>query len=60
MAKPQWLEIEEDMDRFYAFISEVSALLIGPIPEENPDNCKWCYYRICTSKPQQVQDEIPF
>ncbi|MBI2404655.1 PD-(D/E)XK nuclease family protein [Candidatus Gottesmanbacteria bacterium] len=59
-AKPQWFEIEEDMDRFYAFISEVSRLLHGPVPPENPDTCKWCYYRICTRKPQDIQDEIPF
>jgi len=43
-AKPHWFEIEEDMDRFYGFISEISALLNGPMPPENP-NCKWCIYR---------------
>ena len=59
-AKPRWFEIEEDMDRFYAFIAEVSKLLNGPPPPENPDNCKWCYYRICTQKPPEGQDEIPF
>lgn len=59
-AKPRWFEIEEDMDRFYAFIAEVSKLLNGPPPPENPDNCKWCYYRICTQKPPKGQDEIPF
>lgn len=51
-AKPRWFEIVEDMDRFYAFISDVSKLLNSPTPPENPDNCKWCYYRICTQKPQ--------
>ena len=59
-SKPQWFEIEEDMDRFYAFISEVSDLLNGPVPKENPDTCKWCYYRICTTKPKEVQQDIPF
>ena len=59
-AKTQWFEIEEDMDRFYGFIAEVSKLLNGPVPLENPDNCKWCYYRICTSKPQETPNELPF
>lgn len=59
-AKPQWFEIAQDMDRFYAFIAEVSKLLNGPCPPENPDNCKWCYYRICTRKPKDVSNEIPF
>ena len=44
-AKPHWFEIKEDMDRFYAFISEVSALLNGPVPKEDPINCQWCNYR---------------
>lgn len=59
-AKPQWFEIAEDMDRFYAFISEVSELLNGPQPPENPDRCKWCYYRICTQKEKATQEDIPF
>jgi CRISPR/Cas system-associated exonuclease Cas4 (RecB family) len=59
-AKPQWFEIEEDMDRFYAFISEISKLLNGPVPSENPDNCKWCYYRICTQKSKNTQEDTPF
>lgn len=59
-AKPQWFEIAEDMDRFYAFISEVSELLNGPAPAENSDRCKWCYYRMCTQQPKAVQDDIPF
>src|SRR3990167_4462189 len=33
-AKPQWFEISQDMNRFYAFISEVSKLLNGPSPDE--------------------------
>ncbi len=59
-AKPQWFEIAEDMDRFYAFISEISKLLNGPCPPENPDNCKWCYYRISTQKSKSVQSDMPF
>ncbi len=59
-AKPQWFEIAEDMERFYSFISEVSALLNGPEPPENPDTCKWCYYRICTKKEKTIQEDIPF
>jgi hypothetical protein len=59
-AKPMWFEIAEDMDRFYAFIAEISALLNGPPPPENPDRCKWCYYRICTAKPRVVQEDLPF
>lgn len=59
-AKPQWFEIKEDLDRFYAFISEVSTLLNGQVPPENPDNCKWCYYRICTKVPEEVDNPIPF
>ncbi|HJX46009.1 MAG TPA: PD-(D/E)XK nuclease family protein [Patescibacteria group bacterium] len=59
-AKPTWFEIEEDMDRFYAFISEVSDLLNGSVPKEDPDNCKWCYYRICTVKSKEIQQDIPF
>lgn len=59
-AKTQWFEIAEDMDRFYGFIAQVSKLLNGPIPAADPDNCKWCYYRICTSKPQEIPNELPF
>lgn len=59
-AKPQYFPIEEDMNRFYAFISEISKLLAGPTPAENPDTCKWCYYRICTRKPPEAEDESLF
>ena len=48
--KPHWFEIEEDMDKFYSLISKISALLSGPVPPEDPSNCKWCYYRACTKK----------
>lgn len=59
-AKPQWFEIAEDMDRFYAFISEVSLLLNGPVPAPNPDTCKWCHYRMITQKRPEVQEDLPF
>ena len=58
-ATPKFFPIEEDMDRFYAFISEVSKLLAGPVPKENPD-CQWCKYRVCFAKPAENQEEIPF
>ena len=51
---------QKDMDRFYAFISEISKLLNGPCPPENPDSCKWCYYRMSTKKPLGATEEIPF
>ena len=59
-AKPLLFEIEEDMDRFFAFISEVSKLANGPEPPENSDNCKWCYYRLCTTKVKDKQEDFPF
>ncbi|MEK7610939.1 MAG: PD-(D/E)XK nuclease family protein [Patescibacteria group bacterium] len=59
-AKPQWFEIKEDMPRFYNFISEISILLNGKTPSENPDNCKWCAYRKLTGRPHPVQEGLPF
>ena len=59
-AKPQWFEIAEDMGRFYAFISEISKLLNGPVPPENPDNCKWCYYRTGPKTPINQTATLPF
>lgn len=58
-ATPSWFEIKEDMDSFYNFISEVSDVLSGPTPPENP-NCAWCKYRLCFAHPEAQQDEIPF
>lgn len=58
-AKPQWFEIEEDMDRFYSFISEVSHLLNGPTPKPSED-CNWCKYRICFAKPEGETEETLF
>ncbi len=59
-AKPQWFEIAEDMERFFAFISEVSHLLNGDTPAENPQTCKWCDYRRHMKNPQKPADDIPF
>ena len=58
-AKPQWFEIKEDMERFYAFITEVSKLLNGPMPDPSK-TCDWCRYRICFAKPEEQSDELPF
>ncbi len=41
---PQWMEIAIQKDSFLKFMGEVSSLLEGPIPPENP-NCSWCKYR---------------
>ena len=59
-AKPKWFEITEDMDRFYNFITQISTLLDGAEPPENPDKCKWCYYRMCTQQKQNLQNDLPF
>ncbi|MDO8503131.1 MAG: PD-(D/E)XK nuclease family protein [bacterium] len=58
-ASPQWFEIKEDMESFYSFISEVSALLNGPVPKTS-ENCNWCKYRLCFAKPEPSDEEIPF
>ena len=59
-AKPSWFEIKEDMEKFYAFISEISELLNGKPPPENPQNCKWCCYRNLSQKEKPIQEDIPF
>jgi len=58
-AKPQWFAIAEDMDRFYAFISEVSQLLNGPQPLPNP-SCQWCRYRTRFTGSGKAAEEVPF
>jgi len=58
-ATPKWFEINQDMDSFYNFVSEVADLLEGPMPPENPE-CAWCKYRLCFVNPEASQDEIPF
>lgn len=44
ISKPVWIEVEENMDEFFAFIDEVSQLLEGDVPSPT-ENCKWCVYR---------------
>ncbi|OGC92220.1 hypothetical protein A2899_04985 [Candidatus Amesbacteria bacterium RIFCSPLOWO2_01_FULL_49_25] len=58
-AHPRFFAIDEDMDRFYGFIKEVSALLNGPPPPDNP-NCSWCKYRLCFRPSSPVQSDLPF
>lgn len=58
-SSPQWFEIKEDMDSFYKFISGVSELLSGPVPQTS-ENCAWCKYRLCFNGSGNHQDEIPF
>jgi CRISPR/Cas system-associated exonuclease Cas4 (RecB family) len=41
---PKWLEIEIKKENFLKFMKDVSKLLEGPTPPENP-SCKWCEYR---------------
>lgn len=41
---PQWLEIDIKRDSFLEFINNISNLLEGDAPLENP-NCQWCKYR---------------
>lgn len=57
---PTWLEVPVDLTAFTNFITEVSDLLEGPIPQEN-SNCQWCKYRHLgeqLSHPQTA--DIPF
>lgn len=57
---PQWLEIDIKEDSFLLFMADVSGLLEGPTPPENP-KCQWCKYRHlgeALSHPQT--SDIPF
>lgn len=58
-SSPVWFEIAEDMGNFFGFISEVSSLLNGPLPQTN-QNCAWCKYRLCYPQPQNQVNDIPF
>lgn len=40
----KWLEVELNRSSFLKFMKEVSDLIEGTTPPENPD-CKWCEYR---------------
>lgn len=41
----QWIQIPRDDASFRAFLRDVVALLDGPTPAPEPDNCNWCRYR---------------
>lgn len=57
---PTWLEVPLDGDGFLKFIGEVSMLLEGPMPPENP-KCSWCKYRHLGEALAHPQtDDIPF
>lgn len=57
---PQWLEIPIDEQKFLRFMGEVSLLLEGPTPMENP-RCPWCQYRHLGEKLAHPQtSDIPF
>lgn len=58
-SKPQWFEIEENMDHFYEFVDEVANLLNGDLPEPT-EKCQWCVYRTHFVSGQKPEDELPF
>jgi hypothetical protein len=39
-----WVEVDRDMEAFFAFLTDVATLLAGPEPEANP-TCTFCNYR---------------
>lgn len=55
-SKPNWFEISENMGAFFDFISEVSKLLNGPVPQTSQE-CTWCKYRLCFIKPDHPKEE---
>ena len=61
---PKWHEIKEDMDGFFDFVTQVSKLLDGPVPQVS-ESCLWCRYRLCFMKTdghehEETQEEMPF
>ncbi|MFH1523011.1 MAG: PD-(D/E)XK nuclease family protein [Patescibacteria group bacterium] len=42
--EPVWFEIEENMPRFFKFISDIEEVLCGPEPKLS-SNCKWCQFK---------------
>ena len=58
-SKPHWFEISEDMNGFYNFIDQVSALLEGDLPQPT-ENCQWCIYRNHFENGQNGADDLPF
>jgi hypothetical protein len=57
---PVWMEIAQSDKIFLSFMMEVSDLLEGPMPPENPA-CKWCQYRHLGEKlSHPATEDIPF
>lgn len=54
----KWLEVPLDEKLFLLFMNDVNSLLAGPEPEENPENCKWCYYRSITKKEEKFRKHV--
>jgi hypothetical protein len=40
-----WHEVKRDDAAFYRFLHEVVALLDGPLPDPDSEQCDWCSYR---------------
>ena len=40
-----WHEVKRDDAAFHKFLHEVVALLDGPLPEADTEQCDWCSYR---------------
>lgn len=58
-AKPEWHPIEEDMEGFLAFMSEIQEVLQGPPPPQSP-TCPYCKYRKQFEKGSEPAPDIPF
>jgi hypothetical protein len=39
-----WHEVKRDDKAFHRFLHEVVALLDGPLPDADPEQCDWCSY----------------
>jgi CRISPR/Cas system-associated exonuclease Cas4 (RecB family) len=48
----EWVNIERNDENFMSFAQDLVKLLDGPLPEPQPDTCKWCAYRYKLSKMQ--------
>nr|MBP7832366.1 hypothetical protein [Candidatus Levybacteria bacterium] len=58
-AVPRFHEVKEDMPAFFEMLKEVSSVLQGPLPAENP-NCQLCKYRGFFKVSKPIQEDIPF
>ena len=58
-AVPRFYEVKEDMPAFFELLKEVSSVLSGPLPAENP-NCQLCKYRGFFKVKTPIQEDIPF